>query len=182
VLYARLLGSSWQQLAEPIRVIHTTGSTVRANGRLRIGHGRSRFARLLAWLLHLPRASDGAETRLTVTPDESGERWQRTFEDRLLDTAQYEAGERELAERFGALEFRYRLETSQGSLVFRQLDAGVLFGSFRLRLPVMCAPRVDAREDALSARQLRVHVCVAFPVLGPVLTYDGVIHLEETRA
>jgi Domain of unknown function (DUF4166) len=182
VLYARLLGSSWEQLAEPVRVIHTTESTVRAGGRLRITHGRSRFSRLLAWLLRLPRASEAAETRLIITPDEGGERWQRAFEDRLLDTEQYEAGERELAERFGALEFRYRLEASQGSLVFRQLDAGVLFGSFRLRLPVMCAPRVDAREDALGARHLRVHVCVAFPVLGPVLTYDGVIHLEEIRA
>jgi hypothetical protein len=182
MLYARLLGSAWQQLAEPIRVIHTTGSTVRAGGRLRIAHDRSRLVRLFARLLRLPRASDAAEARLIITSNESGERWQRAFEGRVLDTEQYEAGERELAERFGVLEFRYRLEASQGSLVFRQLDAGVLFGSFRLRLPVMCAPRVDAREDAVGARHLRVRVCVAFPVLGPVLTYDGVIHLEGTRA
>jgi Domain of unknown function (DUF4166) len=182
VLYARLLGASWDQLAEPVRIIHTTESTVRAGGRLRIAHGPSRLARLFARMLRLPRPSDAAETRLIITPDESGERWQRAFEDRLLDTEQYEAGECELAERFGALEFRYRLEASQGSLVYRQVDAGVLFGSIRLRLPVKCAPRVDAREDALGARHLRVHVCVAFPVLGPVLTYDGVIHLVETRA
>ena len=51
-LYARLLGDSWLQVAEPIRFAHASGPTVRARGRLRIAHGRSpvaRFARNPEW-------------------------------------------------------------------------------------------------------------------------------------
>lgn len=180
-LYARLLGSSWLQLAEPVRLAHASGSTVRAHGRLRIAHGRSHVARFLAWLLHLPRASDRAETRLVVTSGANGEQWLRTFDDRRLDTRQYQAGDCDLAERIGVLEFRFRLEASEGSLLFRQLEAAFLFGSVRLRLPAACAPSVDAREDPAGPHQVRVHVRVALPAVGPVLTYDGTMDLEEPR-
>lgn len=35
-LYEQLLGPSWPQLAQPVRVAHATGSSVRGRGRLRI--------------------------------------------------------------------------------------------------------------------------------------------------
>jgi hypothetical protein len=181
-LYARLLGSSWLQVAEPVRLAHATGSTVRAHGRLRIEHGRSRSARFLARLLRLPRASNAAETRLVITSRADGEQWLRTFDDRRLDTRQYQAGDGELAERIGVLELRFRLEASEGRLLFRQLEAALLLGSVRLRLPAPWAPRVEAREDPAGAHQIRVHVSVALPALGPVLTYDGTIDIEDAGA
>jgi hypothetical protein len=181
-LYAQLLGSSWLQVAEPVRLAHGTESTVRAHGRLRIEHGRSRFARFLARLLRLPRASDAAETQLIITSRADGDEWCRIFDDRRLDTLQYEAGDGELAERIGILEFRFRLEASEGSLLFRQLEVAILCGSVRLRLPAAWAPRVEAREDPAGTHQIRVHVGVAFPGLGSVLTYDGTIDIEDTRA
>ena len=91
-LYARLLGSSWLQLAEPVRFVHSRETTARAHGRLRIQHGRSLAARILARLLRLPRPADAAETRLVVTSHAGGERWLRTFADRRFDTRQYLAG------------------------------------------------------------------------------------------
>jgi Domain of unknown function (DUF4166) len=133
-------------------------------------------------VLRLPRASHAAETRLVVTPDASGERWRRTFDGRCLDTWQYQAGEGELAERFGLLEFRFRLEASEGSVVFHQVEAALLCGPVRLRLPAMCAPVVDAREDPAGADRISLHVRVGLPALGPVLTYDGIVEIEETRA
>jgi hypothetical protein len=181
-LYARLLGASWQQLAEPVRFTHATESTVHARGRFRIAHGRGRVARVVARLLRLPRASDAAEARLVITADAGGEQWARTFDDRRLDSRQYEAGEGELAERFGVLEFRFRLEVSDGGLVYRQVETALLFGTVRLRLPAHWAPTVDAREDPAGPRQICVRVCVQLPAVGPVLTYDGVIDIEETHA
>jgi Domain of unknown function (DUF4166) len=181
-LYRQLLGSSWLQLSEPVRFAHSTESTVRASGRLRVAHGRSRVARVLARLLRLPRASDAADTRLVVTSGANGERWRRTFDARPLDTRQYRAAESELAERIGLLELRFRLEASHGSLLYRQVEAAFLAGPVRLRLPATCAPRVDAREDPAGARRIRVHVGVVFPGLGSVLTYDGLIDIEETPA
>jgi hypothetical protein len=181
-LYARLMGASWPQIAEPVRFIHTTESTVRAQGRLRIAHGRSHAARFLARLLRLPRQSDAAETRLVVTPHADGEHWLRTFDDRRLDTRQYEAGDCELAERIGVLELRFRLEASKGALVFRQLAAALMVGSVRLRLPAAWAPRVEAREDPAGPHHIHLHVRVALPGLGPVLTYDGTIDIVDARA
>jgi len=181
-LYARLLGASWLQLADPVRIIHGTSATVRARGRLRVMHGRGYLARLVARALRLPCACDAADTRLVITPGADGETWLRTFGDRQLDTRQYEAGAGELAERIGVLEFRFRLEALDGSLLFRQLEAALLLGSMRLRLPASCVPRVDAREDAAGADRVCVHVSVTLPALGPILTYDGMVDIDDVHA
>ncbi len=181
-LYARLLGTSWLQVADEVRAVHSTAPIVRARGRLRISHGRSRVARVLARVLRLPRATDAAETRLVVTSVADGEQWLRAFDDRRLDTRQYFAGDGELAERIGILEFRFRLEASDGGILFRQLEAALLCGSLRLRLPTTWTPRVIAREDPAGANQVHVHVQVELPAVGPVLTYDGTIEIEKARA
>jgi hypothetical protein len=132
-------------------------------------------------LLRLPRASDAAETRLVITSGADGERWLRTFDDRRLDTRQYQAG-CELAERIGILEFRFRLEASEGSLFYRQLEAAFLCGPVRVRLPAAWAPSIEAREDPAGPHQICVHVRVALPALGAVLTYGGTIDIEDTCA
>jgi hypothetical protein len=181
-LYERLLGRSWLQLAEPVRFAHRTESMVCARGRLRIARGRGYVARVLAALLRLPRANGAAETRLVVTSRGDVEHWRRTFDDRCLATRQYATGDRELGERIGVLEFRFRLEASEGSLVFRQVEAAVVCGSVRVRIPAAWAPRVEAREDPAGAHRIGIHVRLVLPALGPVLIYDGIIDLEEQRA
>ena len=181
-LYAGLLGSAWMELAEPVRAAHASGSTVRGRGRLRIAHGRGHAARWLARLLRLPRASQAADTWLVITAGAGGEQWHRTFDDRRLVTRQYPAGDGELAERFGILEFRFRLEASQGSLIFRQVEAAVVCGRVRLKIPAAWAPRVDACEDPAGARRTSVHVRVELPLVGPLLRYDGTIDFKETAA
>jgi hypothetical protein len=54
-------------------------------------------------------------------------------------------------------------------------------GSVRVRIPSALAPRVDAREDPAGPHQIGIHVRVVVPALGPVLTYDGIVDLEEQR-
>lgn len=181
-LYAELLGLAWLELAEPVRAAHASGPMTRAGGRLRIAHGRTRAARWLARLLRLPRASDAAGTRLVVTRSAAGEQWRRTFDGRPLDTWQYRAAGGALAERFGLLEFRFHLAASQGSLVLRLTDTALRWGAVRLRIPAACAPHIDAREDPAGARRIHVHVRVTLPLVGPVLTYDGTIDIEEPAA
>jgi len=68
-----LLGASWAQIADPVKLAHATGPGVHGHGRMRICHGRNAAARLLAWLLRLPLPNDAAETRLVVTAAEDGE-------------------------------------------------------------------------------------------------------------
>jgi hypothetical protein len=182
-LYPRLLGSSWQHVAEPVRFAHATGSTVHAQGCLRIVHGRSRGARLLAWVLRLPRASDAADTRLVVTSRGAGEHWLRTFDGRRLDTRQYQAGDRVLAERFGILELLFHVEPSDGGgISYRQIGAALVLGPLRVPLPAAWSPVVNACEEPAGAREIRLEVSVAVPLVGRVLTYEGQIAFEETRA
>ena len=86
-----------------------------------------------------------------------------------------------LAERAGILEFKFRVEPSDGGILFRQLDTAVVVKSVRLRLPAMWAPRVIAREDPAGERHIHIHVRVELPALGPVLTYDGTMEIEDAR-
>ena len=181
-LYMRLLRDSWKELAEPVRRAHTTHVIVRAHGQLRVEHGRHTLARLLARMLGLPRPSPAATTRLTVTAHAGGERWERAINGRRLDSHQYASQAFELAERFGVIEFRFRLAPSDGSLVFIQREAAFVFGRVRVRIPASCAPRVEAREEPAGATRVKVDVRVALPGIGPLIMYNGVIDLEDTSA
>lgn len=176
-LYERVLGSTLWQLAEPVRLAHAAESTLR--GRFRITRGRGYVARVLAALLRLPRPSRAAETRLVIAACGDRQQWRRSFDDRHLDTWQYQTGRCELGERIGVLEFRFRLNASNGSLVFRQLEAAIVLGSMRVRLPAALAPRIEAREDPAGATQIAVCVRVVLPGVGPLLAYDGTINLED---
>ena len=180
-LYVRVMGDSWAQIAEPVRCMHATHSIMRAHGHLRVEHGRRQLARFLARMLRLPRPSAAAETWLVVTARADADHWQRTFSGRRLETRQYESNQSELAERFGVLEFRFRLDASGGSLLYVQREAAFVFGSIRLRIPASWAPRVEAREDPAGPTRVRVHVRVALPGVGPLIAYDGIIDVEDTR-
>jgi hypothetical protein len=149
-------------------------------GHLRIEHGRHLAARLVAWLLRLPRASASADTRLIVTPRAGGEDWVRIFDRRRLTTWQERSGASELAERFGILEFRFRLEASAvGGLVYVQRDAALRLGPLRVRIPASWAPRVEARESPAGPGRVEILVRVALPVVGPLITYEGLMMTED---
>jgi hypothetical protein len=182
-LYARIMGDCWTHVAAPVRRLHTTHSIVRAHGCVRVEHGRSRLARFLARVLRLPPPSAAAETRLLVTARGDREHWERTFNGHCLDTWQIASNAFEMAERFGALELRFRMGASAaGSLLYDQREASFLFGSVRLRIPSPWAPRVQAREDPAGPTRVKVDVRVALPWVGPLIAYDGVVEVEDTRA
>ena len=181
-LYMRIMGDCWSQVAEPVRSVHSTHAIMRAHGRLRIRHGGHALARILARVLRLPRPDAAAETQLTVTARPGGERWQRTFNGRGFTTQQYESNASGLAERYGVLEFRFRLEASEGSLLYVQREAALIAGTVRVRLPGLLAPHVAAREDPVGLNRVNVDVRVTLPWIGLLMAYDGPIEVEEARA
>ena len=181
-LYARVLRDGWARLAAPVRSIHSAQPVVRAHGRFRVVHGRRRLARVLARLLRLPPACASTDTRLTVTAVDAGERWERTFDVHCLETEQYETDASELAEAFGVLELRFRLDALGDSLHYVPRGAALLWGSRRLPIPARLAPRVEAREDPAGPRRIDVHVDVTLPVVGPLIAYEGTVEVEDTSA
>jgi hypothetical protein len=187
-LYAHILRDDWFQVAAPIRCAHAPLPVLRARGQFRVEHGRHPMARLLARMLRLPPASDAIDTRLIVTTLGHGERWERTFGTARVETEQHEGPASDLIERFGLLEFRFHLEAVGGSLRYVQREAAFRWRSARSRIPAWMAPRIDAREDPVEPGGIRVHVQVqvALPLVGRLITYDGIIEVEvndeDTRA
>jgi hypothetical protein len=177
-LYQRLMGSSWSDLAAPVRSMHGTSSTVWACGRFRIDYGPHPAARLLARVLRLPHPSAAADTRLVVSAHGERELWERTFDGRRFATRQYPRHD-ELAERFGVLQFRFRLRVLAGGLLYVQRQAAVLCWPVRLPIPALCAPRVEAREDPAGLKRVRVDVRVFLPGIGLLISYAGTVDVEE---
>lgn len=179
-LYARIMGSSWNDLAEPLRCIHGTPSTVRASGHLRIEHGVNPVARLLARIIRLPPPNAAADVRLVIAAHGDGEHWVRTFDGRRLDTWQYQWHDG-LAERFGVLEFRYRLMASGKSLFYAHADV-FLCWPVRVRVPGRWAPCVEAREDPGGPRRIHVDVRVRLPRVGLLISYAGIVDVTDARS
>jgi hypothetical protein len=138
------MGASWRELDVAVRRAHLDfgEASFYGMGSFRVRHGASLFARILTWLLRMPPATGAAKTRLIVTPLRHGERWERSFDARLLVTTQREASEGGLIERFGSLELRFRLEVRDGAPLFRQAGAALGFGKTSVPLPRWMAPRV----------------------------------------
>ena len=180
-LYVRVTGDSWARLADPIRCLHTTTAVTHAHGRLRVEHGRHPLAQLLARALRLPRPHDSSETRLTISAGADGEEWERIFGDTRLRTVQRGTDAGELIERFGVIEFRFRLDTSHGSLLYLQRQAAFVWWRLRLPIPVACAPRVEAREAPAGATRIQVDVRVILPIIGSLISYAGIFDVTETQ-
>lgn len=177
-LYERIVGNSWSQLAEPLRLMHATSSPVRARGCLRIENGLHPVARLLARMCRLPSPSAASDTRLTVTVRADGEHWERTFSGRRVATRQYRSGD-ELSERFGVLQFRFHLRVSDGGLLYVQRQAAFRCWLVHLPIPTAFAPRVEAREDPAGSKRIHVEVRVILPGIGLLIAYAGIIEVEE---
>jgi hypothetical protein len=178
-LYARLLGPSWHALAEVVRRHHLQGSVMQAAGSFRIHHGDRRLARWLVWLLRMPAEGQAVKTRLVISAHGESEEWRRTFGDRLLVTRQRAVGA-EMAESFGWMEIRFRLDAIDGGIIYHQTQAAFSLGRSRVPLPVRLAPRVAAWEKPDDVPgQVRVRVEVVLPLLGRLITYEGTIAREE---
>src|SRR5438034_7780705 len=136
-------------------------------------------ARLTCWALRLPSSAMRLEARLAIARDGESERWARTFGRRLLVTIQRGLPDGTLAERFGALEFRFHLRVAEGALTYIQAGAGVMVGRLRIPLPRWISPRVEAREASAGGRGAYVRVGISAPGFGLVMSYEGCVQVER---
>jgi hypothetical protein len=87
-----------------------------------------------------------------------------------------------LAERFGALEFRFRLSFADRAIHYRQV--GVMLRGLpffpETPLPGWASPQVSARETAgASEMETRVRVEVSAPLAGLLFSYEGELRREQ---
>ena len=87
---------------------------------------------------------------------------------------QWEA-ENRLCEGFGLFECHFDVESRDGCLHFAQRAAWLALGRLKIRIPNILAP--DVRAEVCSAGDgARVSVAMSVPLLGPVLSYSGLMY------
>jgi Domain of unknown function (DUF4166) len=181
-LYPSLFGGAWSEIDTALRRIHCDGGPVHAAGVFRVSHGTSLGAKVLLWFLRLPPPSAAAQVELIARPVGESETWLRLFDGRPVVTEQ-RAASGLLAERFGALEFRFRLSFADHAIHYRQvgvmLRIGLPFFS-EIPLPGWASPQVSARETVgASEMETSVRVEVSAPVAGLLFSYEGALRQEQ---
>lgn len=134
-LYATVLGPSWRVLDYTVRQFFDLPRPATANGRFNVRRGKGPLAQLLAAVLRLPRPGESVPVTLVIHSDSPfRETWIRRFDTVRLVTEQTRVGGR-IAERFGPIYLLLNLLIRSGNLRFESCGAGVLLGSYRVRLP-----------------------------------------------
>lgn len=174
--YPQILGDAWWKLPGAVRSAHVVGGEKR--GRFRVTHGKGYIARWLIGWSQLPQDDDNVQVVLKLFADGERQRWERRFGADDFTTTQWAANGC-LVERFGCWELRFALRVIDGALVYEQCGARVCIGPIRVPVPLVCAPRVRAREEADGSDRVHVHVSVTLPCLGLLIAYDGHLGEEE---
>lgn len=172
-LYATLLGPAWDRLHPTVQRLHTQG--VQASGKLLVQRGRG-LAWLLGALLRMPAATDAAEVTLLVRPGPGGQSWIRRFDDTPMDSWQQASGPL-LQEHVGPIRLLFALQEVDGALHYKQ--AGWRLGP--VPMPRWPGPQLLARTWA-SDGGMRVHVALSLPLLGLLLSYQGLVRAFDARA
>ena len=167
-LYPALLGSAWNELAEPVRRAHGAGEWA---GTFRVLPPANWLGRVFARWLRLPAPGEAVRVRLSVKVDGDRECWTRTFDRQPLVTRQHRDRHGRMIEQFAGLELRVQLRVQDGGLIYEQVGAALFRGW--LRLPGFLAPRVVGSEMPDGAVAVRVSVRVAMPLVGLLIAYDG---------
>jgi hypothetical protein len=183
VLYPRLFGPAWSEIDTALQRMHCNGEPVHATGVFRISHGTSLGAKLLLWFLRLPPPSPAAQVELIVRPVGESETWLRLFDGKPVVTVQRESVGGVLVERFGSIEFQFRLSFANHTIHYRQV--GVIL---RLALPFFpeiplprwASPHVSAWETTVASEmETRILVELSAPLAGLLFSYEGKLRREQ---
>jgi uncharacterized protein DUF4166 len=181
-LYPRLFGVAWSEIDTALQQMHCNSEPVHAAGVFRIRHGTSLGAKLLLWFLRLPPPNAAAQVELIVRPVGESETWLRLIDGKPIVTVQRESLSGLLAERFGPLEFRFRLSFADHTIHYPQV--GVILRLAlpffpEIPLPKWASPQVSARETAgASEMETRILVEVSAPLAGLLFSYEGKLRRE----
>lgn len=174
-LHARLLGSAWDGLPPVVRHLH---QECRATGRFSIRRGAGVVRAMVGWLCGFPSAGEEVPTCLVVRQDGPVQHWERDFGGHALATTQRASEEGLLGERLGPVECTFLLRARESGLVYEQAGAWLCLGRWRLLLPRVLSPRIEATLTAQGER-MHVHVRIGSALTGWLLTYEGLVAPEQ---
>jgi hypothetical protein len=178
-LYARLLGSRWDILPAPLRLVHSPAPRLDLSGQVKVDGAGNAPARLVRWILGFPQPGEERPISVVIETTKRGERWTRSIGDRQFSSELSLARKEELLqERFGPLIFTMTLPSDERGL-------GMIFAGWRLGplpLPAFLAPRIGAREFVDDRGRFNFDVALALPLIGRIVAYRGWLELAVTKA
>ena len=142
----------------------------------RVVHGRGGGARILSWFMRLPPAGEAVPLRLRILHRGDREEWTRDFGGRRIRTAILRSTTPgEWRERFGPLEFAFRVVLRTDGVDHQQVRCRFRCAGLSVPLPDWMAPRVHGREIRDSDGIPRVDVQIRAPLIGLLVAYAGVV-------
>jgi Domain of unknown function (DUF4166)/Saccharopine dehydrogenase NADP binding domain len=176
-LYARVLGTAWDELPAAIRNLHDFDKAASARGRASVERGDGLLARLAAFIIGFPKAVADTPINVEFVAADSTETWTRKFGDQSFSSRQFAGSGKSaalLCERFGPLTFAMALVPENGRLTLRLRR----WSAFGIPLPMWLCPRSDSYETSEDG-QFHFHVRIWHPLTGLIVQYKG--WLESDR-
>ena len=172
-LFQRLLGASVADLPPALRRAHDADERQVWTGKAQITASSNHLARLLCWVMRLPRP--GIDVPVTVTFERHGEDelWSRDFAGRRYESC-LTAREGLMVEAMGPATNIFRLSVEDGRLHFRL----VAFRFLGLSMPGFLCPACHAVESDVDGRY-HFDVPVSLPGLGTIIRYAGLMEQSE---
>ena len=171
-LYARVLGSRFDELPASVRAMHDVLRDQGASGRAWVRRGRHPLARMLAALMGFP-AKGEHDLHVAFAEHDGVETWTRTFSGKSFQSS-LSGCAGALHERFGPVRFGFRLE-ADGTGLKMHIERWWLGP---IRLPLALAPRSIAREWEEDGR-FHFDVPIPLPGCGLVVHYCGWLERNE---
>ncbi|HEY4211827.1 MAG TPA: DUF4166 domain-containing protein [Steroidobacteraceae bacterium] len=172
-LFQRILGTSWQRLAQPIQQLHSVRQARTFCGHCTVRRGRNPLARFVARVTGFPK--QGVDRPLTVRlePHGNGERWTRSCDGRTFSSTQTagRGGSEWLArETFGPVSVDMAL-LQEGSNLRYVIRRWALCG---IPLPLAWGPRSKALESVHDGL-FKFDVEISHALTGLIVHYSGTL-------
>lgn len=153
---------------------HLGETSVRGSGSFEVRRGRTRLARVLCLLLHLPLEGSEVPVHVEVQRYDRCEVWTRVMGERAYVSRHERHGEL-TTERIGPLALRFRVLVDGEGIGYEQEKAMLRVGALTLPLPARACPRVSARAVSCGDAAFFVRVDVTALHKVPLFSYWGMV-------
>jgi len=178
-LYTRVLGRD-DVLHPAVAALRAGVRCTRATGSFTVRRGRSAPARLIAWLLHLPREGAEVSSVLEIARHGGVKHWWRRFgDDAVVESRQSLGPDGRLYEHYGPVELSPTVQAVDGALIVTGRSAALRFGPLRCSLPARFTPHVDASARSAGGGAVAVRVRIGLPVVGLLLAFEGELVVDD---
>ncbi|MET0857288.1 MAG: DUF4166 domain-containing protein [Telluria sp.] len=171
-VFRQVLGPDFNLLAAELQRFHSLAGRFELTGKLTVKGPHSIAGRLVCAMFALPQTTTESNFRFELDAGAKQETWRRHFPGRLM-VSKMRVGADVLVERFGPINFHFRLQADQGQLNML-LQSVTVFG---IPSPRFLMPTMRAQETGAQGK-LHFSVSAHLPLVGLLAEYRGYLDIE----